>query len=253
MNGVKCTGLALCTGVMLLTAPLYADIPYNAWWQKANKFYSEQAYDSAAFYYEKLAAQQPEGVEVYYNLGNTYYRLNRIGPAVLNYERALKIDPGHKAANDNLELTKSRIANRIQQPEDIFFVAWWKSITASNLATMWSVLSLVLFIFLLVLIWLRKTNFMSCFPFALTPATLFLFILTILFAYAASGRKVAKNRAVVMEQDAPLFQGTKTSGTPILIPEGTVLSIEAEENDRVQVRLPDGRNGWMRINTLERI
>ena len=99
----------------------FADVPYNAWWQKANRFYQEKNYDSAAAYYTKLAKLNPENPEIFYNLGNTYYRLNKIGFAVLNYEKALKLKPDYRQAQDNLELTQSRISNRIQQSPPTFF------------------------------------------------------------------------------------------------------------------------------------
>src|SRR4051812_15187191 len=84
---------------------------YSAQWEKAGNFYSNKQYDSAAYYYEQIAALKPRNAAVYYNLGNSYYRLNLIGPAVLNYERALHIDPSYKEAQDNLSLTQSRITN----------------------------------------------------------------------------------------------------------------------------------------------
>ena len=109
--------------LLLYTFQLFASSA-NEWWQKGNKFYAQKQYDSAAYYYEKLAVQKPKDAVLYYNLGNSYYKLNDIGLAVLNYERALHLDPGYKDAEDNLILTQSRIANRIQGSEDIFFVRW---------------------------------------------------------------------------------------------------------------------------------
>src|ERR1044071_4582958 len=51
-------------------------------WQKGNSYYAQKQYDSAAVYFEKLAAENPGNAVVYYNLGNAYYRLNQVGPAV---------------------------------------------------------------------------------------------------------------------------------------------------------------------------
>src|SRR5947199_7094884 len=93
----------------------------NTLWQKGNAAYQLKQYDSALYYYEQLAAQKPRNAEIYYNIGNTYYRLNRIGHAVLNYQRALKIDPGYKEAKDNLLLAQGRISNNIHDAGNIFF------------------------------------------------------------------------------------------------------------------------------------
>src|ERR1700679_3139368 len=87
---------------------------YNVQWQKGTTFYAQKQYDSAAIYFEQIAALKPQNAEVYYNLGNTYYRLNKIAPAVLNYQRALQINPDYKDAKDNLALTETRISNHVQ-------------------------------------------------------------------------------------------------------------------------------------------
>src|SRR5581483_6057858 len=92
---------------------------YSTQWQKGTAFYQQMQYDSAAYYFEQVAALKPQNAEVYYNLGNTYYRLNKIALAVLNYQRALHINPDYKEAKDNLALTESRISNHIQPASDI--------------------------------------------------------------------------------------------------------------------------------------
>ena len=125
-------------------------------WQKANQFFQQKQYDSAILYYESLADRNISNPELYYNLGNAYYKANKIGPAVLNYERALQINPDYTEARDNLTLTQSRIANRIQEPQDIFFVAWWKSMTKQSLAGSWSIISLALFLLTLLIVVLRN-------------------------------------------------------------------------------------------------
>ena len=139
----------------------FADGNYSAQWQKGNNFYEQKQYDSAAFYYEQIAALKPLNAEIYYNLGNTYYRLNKVGFAVLNYERALKINPGYKEAKDNLLLAQGRISNNINPIGDIFFIRWWNAITMPGNATAWSVTALIiflLFIGLLLVVRLRKTR-----------------------------------------------------------------------------------------------
>src|ERR1700744_3575460 len=78
----------------------------NMLWQKANELYQQKQYDSAAQCLEQIAALKPQNEIVYYNLGNTYYKLNKIAPAVLNYERALRINPDYKEAKDNLLLAQ---------------------------------------------------------------------------------------------------------------------------------------------------
>lgn len=231
-----------------------ADVPYNIWWQRANKHFETKNYDSAAVYYEKLASLQPDNAEVFYNLGNAYYKLNNIGHAILNYERALMINPDYRQAQENLELTQSRIGNRIPQSQDIFFVSWWKTVTKANLSEIWSVTSLILFLLLLLTMLLRRWDKA---PGWLQPWSYWLFATlfacTVTLAYFSAHRAEDRDRAVVLETDTPLRDGLKNEKTLVLIPEGTVLSIEHEQAGWANVKLPDGRSGWVRTQALERI
>lgn len=245
---------ALLFFLLLLSINSFADVPYNQWWQKANSFYQQKNYDSAVSYYEQLAALNPENPVIFYNLGNGYFRLNRIGPSVLNYERALKLNPDYKEASDNLELTQSRISNRIQPSGEVFFVRWWNSLTKTSLAGTWAITALVLFILTLAIIVARRIGRA---PSWLQPQiagfTTTLCVVVLLLAYSAANKTKNHDRAVVMEQDTPVKSNLKESKTQLLLPEGTVIRIEAEEGGWAEIKLPDGRGGWMKKDALERI
>lgn len=240
--------------MLLLATTAAADVPYQAWWTTANQHFQVKNYDSAAVYYEKLAARQPENPELFYNLGNTYYRLNRIGQAVLNYERALLLQPNYKQAQENLELTRSRIANRIQQAPDIFFVKWWHSLTATNMSFTWAIVSLLLFLFLLSTVllrqWQKNPSWLQ------TPAMVLLlicFVITSTLAYFSAYRHVSRHAAVVMQQDTPLHEGLQNKKIQLLLPEGTVIQVREERGEWLQVKLPDGRSGWLQKQAIQTI
>lgn len=239
--------------LILLTYTIsFAADSYNSWWQAANKFYAQKEYDSAAAYYEKIAAQNPNDATVYYNLGNTYYRLNLVGPAVLNYERALKINPDNKEAQDNLYLTQNRISNRILSEPDIFFVRWWKSCTASGKANTWAVISLIFFLAFIAFILanrLRRANI----PVQVNAGLFVVFLLCLLIAYSAANNKAGHNHAVVMQNDAPFMAAPQNGKAQSLVPEGTKVYVEGENAQWLQVKLPDGRTGWIEKALLAKI
>lgn len=225
--------------------------PFQVLWQEAGELYAAGSYEEAAMRYEQIAAEKPEQAAVYFNLANTYYKLNRIGSAVLNYERALFFEPGYRQAEENLELTLSRIPNRIQQTEDIFFIQWWKQATSANMATLWAVLALGLFLALLILLLLRRTGRVVLFSRPLLTSVAALCLLCILLAAVAAGRTVRHNRAVVMVPDILFHLDGSHTGRSIPLPEGTVVIIEEKVADSVSVRLPDGRSGKLQLQFLE--
>lgn len=237
--------------LQMLSFAVFASLPYQQFWQKGNGFYAAKNFDSAAFYYEKIAAAQPTNAVVYYNLGNAYYRLNQIGAAVLNYERALFYNPNYNQAKDNLALTQSRITNRIQPTQDIFFVQWWHQLTASTLAGVWSITALVFFLLFMLSIVAGRWGWQSLF---LTRRFAFfaicLFLVAFALAYTAAQKSTVHNKGVVMVTDASLRGAKNDVKTIGLLPEGTTVTLDAAEGDWVKVTLPDGRSGWLRKNTI---
>jgi len=228
-----------------------ASVPYNEWWTKANSFYNQKSYDSAAYYYEKIAAQQPANAEVYYNLGNTYYRLNKIGLSVLNYKRVLRIAPNNANAMDNLLLAQSRMTKKPEFSRDIFFIKWWNALTSPATSQILAVLSYSLFLAILVLfflkIWKKYTIHSGVFY-----SLIFLFALVMTGAVAGAEKRNAHSEAVVVQSDA-VFKTDLKSGKPELLPEGTIVKWNEAQNDQVLIRLPDGRDGWVNISALEKI
>ncbi|MEI8278468.1 MAG: tetratricopeptide repeat protein [Bacteroidota bacterium] len=248
---------ALIITLLLISASLtgLCATVYNDLWQKGNKFYQQKEYDSAAAYLERVAASNPQDAEVYYNLGTTYYRLNKIGPAILNYQRALRIKPSYKEAKDNLLLTESRILNRVSSAPDIFFVRWWKSITNGTHANTWAIITLLIFLSILASVWMMRIKKSD--DLLQTRANVVLGIVWVLFliiSIVSAGNKSQHNMAVVMQSDAPLMATMAGAGKPqIYLPEGTTIELKNETNEWAEVMLPDGRYGWIQKSWFVKI
>ena len=244
------------TALFLLSAMhILANGNYTLEWNKGNNFYQQKQYDSAAYYFEKLTALNPENAEIYYNLGNTYYRLNKIPKAILNYERALRYKPMYKDARENLTLAQVRIANRIPYSSDIFFIKWWHSITQPDKATIWAIATLIPFCIFISALIIRRFNSASA---RFLPGQLLGILLVSCFCFLVLAFFAARNReqyngAVIMTNDAPLMNAD-LKGKPItLVPEGTTISITGRKDNWVEIRLPDGRTGWMQLSLMEKI
>ena len=239
----------------LLAISALADDHTAANWQKGNDCYARKAYDSAAYFFEQIAALKPINAEVYYNLGNTYYRLNKIGPAVVNYERALKISPSMQNAAENLALTENRITNHIQVVNEIFFVKWWNNMTHPTHASAWSVAALIIFLLMLLTIGLRrlKPGMANQFPIQIVFVLGFFWLCTITMALIVSARAAHHDAAVVMQNDSPLMPPDLHSKPITQLPEGTTIEVLDEKDSWVEVRIPDGRVGWMQLSLIEKI
>ncbi|MCB9046294.1 MAG: tetratricopeptide repeat protein [Chitinophagales bacterium] len=246
--------LSLTCIAILLNISVFANGNYEDWWQKGNNYYTQKNYDSAAYCYNQLAQLQPGNAEVYYNLGNTYYRLNLISKAILNYERALKAEPGHKQAADNLYLTQSRIKNRIQALPEIFFIRWWKSMTGNNLANIYAGIAAFLFLLLIGYQIAKKLGYLTLdVPVQATWAAVSLSVLFIILSIVSAQGSISATQAIVMQEEAQMMREPKYAQPLSLIPEGTKVDISKEEAGWYEVRLPDGRTGWLATATVEKI
>lgn len=244
----------LCFLMLWLAGWANASLPVQDYWQKGNKYYQEKNYDSAASYFQQLAAQNPDAPEVYYNLANSHYRLNHIGPAVLYYSRALQLRPNYPEALANLELTQSRIQNRISAPEEIFFVRWWQSLTHPAKANLWSVASLFFFLLTLVLLYFRKVKQSNRIPGAAIGLSVGLCAVGLVLSGFASRKVMVPDKAVVMVNNAMFREGTDGKSRQSMLPEGTIVSLEGmEQGEWMMISLPDGRTGIIERSTLEKI
>jgi hypothetical protein len=225
--------------------------PYEIWWKRANDFYIQKQFDSAVYYYEKITALSSDNEVVYYNLCNAYYRINRIGPAVLNYEKALHINPNYKEAKDNLAITQSRIANRIPIVPDIFFVSWWNTLTQASKTSAWTIGGIIIFIIILILVWMKRIKRKNI-PQQLTGFLWLCWVVFICLAFFSAKNVNDSESAVVMQNDAPLLSAVQGK-TQSLVPEGTTVQLKEVNGGWVEVRLPDGRKGWMQLSLLSKI
>lgn len=245
--------ILLITLVTFFNGSFAAD-NYQDLWQKGNSYFQQKQYDSAAVYYNKLAEKKPDNAVIYYNLGNAYYRLNNIGKAILNYERALKNDPDFTKASDNLYLTQGRINNRIQPLQKIFFVRWWQSMTAGNLSNAYAIAAIIIFLLAIayfILSRLGSINFSL--PPQATMAMIVLCTLLIILSLASAQNAVNDDYAIVLDEGAPLMLKPESGSSKSLIPEGTKVEIEDTQSAWYEVKLPDGRTGWIQHSMLERI
>lgn len=237
--------------ITLLTICTYAVAGNQRLWEQGNLYYQQGKYDSAIYSYEQIEGRN---TNVYYNLGNAYYKLNNIGGAILNYERALKADPKNNQAYENLYLTQTRINNRIQPVPRIFFIRWWNSLTQSNLANTYAILSVILFIVLMVYYSSKRLGLFDInLPNQLFVAIAAMCLIFIVLGATAANKQVATDIAIVMENNASLMKQPEYGNSSSLIPEGTKVNILKSKSDWYEVKLPDGRIGWMLKEDITKI
>ncbi len=227
----------------------------NNLWQTANAQYARKQYDSAAAGYEKLLQQGMQNAEVHYNLGNAYYRLNKVGAAILHYEKALHLDPHNKQVSDNLALAKGRVLNPLPEFPPIFFIRWWNGLVQAFSPDVWASLSFLTFCAVLAVIYFARTRREqfrhSGRWLSVSVVALLVFGCMAFFTYDA---RENSRKAVVMQAGVSFFDSPRSNGKALgTLPEGTVVLINQEEDSYYNVKLPNGREGWIAIHDLSKV
>jgi tetratricopeptide (TPR) repeat protein len=119
----------------------------NPAFELANAAYAKGDYEKAAGLYEQLLSGNEVSAEVYYNLGNAYYKSGKLGLAILNYERARKIAPEDEDILANLKLANQKTEDKIEAAPQLFLTEWKSSITGLMSERAWSVCCILLFVF----------------------------------------------------------------------------------------------------------
>ncbi len=223
----------------------------------ADSAYVHEDYDKAIQIYEKLL-KQGDNADVYFNLGNAYYRNKDYTHAILNYERALLLNPGDADIRFNLDMARAKTIDRIVPESEMFFVSWYNSLVNITSVDGWAKIAVGTFILLLVLIILYLLNdrvLIRRLTLYLSELMLVLFILSNIFALAQKHQLESRNTAIVTASSVSVKSTPAKNGTDLfVIHEGTKVKIT--DNSMAgwkEVVLADGKKGWLETSQIERI
>ena len=216
---------------------------------EADSAYVRGLYQQAITLYEALL-KQGASADLYYNLGNAYYRTENIPEAVLNYERALLLSPGDRDIRFNLQIARSKTFDKIVPESEMFFVTWYRSLVSMMSVDGWArtaLVSLALTIILLLVylfsdrIWLRKAGFFG------GVALLLLFVGANIFAWQQKKDLLNRKGAIIFAPSVTVKSTPAANGTDLFIlHEGTkVVITDGSMKEWKEIRLADGKEGWI--------
>ena len=221
----------------------------------ADKEYAKGNYLQASKDYSDLL-KVGESVELYYNLGNCYYRLGNITKSIIAYEKAHRLSPSDRDVTFNLEFVREKTIDKIERQEKNFFSAGYTML--QNLMDMdaWARLSIVAFFACLgmaMLFLLGRDEWMRKLGFYVALLSVFVFVFSTLFAWQQKHNFDARDRAVVVAPSASVkLTPSDSSADAVVVHEGTAVQIvDRTMSDWYSVKLDDGKEGWLKRNSLE--
>ena len=249
--------IALCVNISLY-AQTFSDTTVVYSKAMADSAYAAADYTTAVYIYEHLLSTEGEAASVYYNLGNSYYKQGEIARAILNYERALLIDPNNDNIQFNLELARSKAVDKNALVTELFLIRWIRGFVSILSADGWAKVAILCFIMLILCLTIfifaksKKTK-KNIFIFALFSAAGAI-VANIIAANLTKKMELHEN-AIVMEPSVTIRSTPSVNGTELFIlHEGKKVKIKDDSmKDWKEIEIEDGNIGWLPTSAIEKI
>lgn len=223
--------------------------------KEAESAYAKEDYSKAIELYEGLLKSNGESAAIYYNLGNAYYKSGKTAPAILNYERALLLEPGDSDIRFNLQMARQKSVDKIEPVGEFFLSKWFRAIQNMASIDTWAKVGIVSFLFLigcLTLFFFSKWIRLKKIGFYLGILFLLLVIFSNVFAKHQKDELVNRTGAIVFSPTVTVKSSPDASGTDLFIlHEGTKVSVKSTLGQWSEIELEDGNIGWMPSKDIE--
>ncbi len=225
--------------------------------KKAGEYYKEGLFEKAIDRYESIVDSGFYSADLYYNLGNAYYKTNNIAKAILNYEKASVLNPGDEKTEHNLKLANARVIDKIDDLPEPFIISLLIRVRNAFKIEVWALLSIIAF-------FIGATGILLFFVFRrivyrkmLFFTAIFLFLVSIfmfLMGLSRHNQLNHKTMAIVIEPSVTIKSEPTMLGAELyILHEGTKVEVVNTEDDWLEIRLSDGNTGWLKSNYIEEI
>jgi len=235
--------------VLLVTGSDQMDVNIDSLFSAANLLYQQGNYEPALEAYHAIIVDGFESADLYYNMGNAAYRSNSIGHAILYYEKALKLDPSHEDALHNLNFVSRYRQDTFDSVPRLFLSAWIKGFVQLLPERTWSLLALIFFVIILagLLVYLfsrrmavKKAGFIT------GLVSLFLFIVVFVSSLSRYRELIHPDAGIIISPSVTVRSSPSESGTELFVlHEGTKIEVNEKVSGWQNIKVIDGREGWI--------
>lgn len=224
---------------------------------KATTLYQKGDYTQAAAVYSSILKSGKESSALYYNLGNTYYKLNNVSESIYYYEKALQLDPENADAKNNLIFANQMKVDAITPLPKTWVRQLSDGIVGLFSAHTWAVLSIIgVFAFVLSFLlyyFVERTALKRTF-FTLMLVFLFFAVGSYTLAHFCHKQVSQTQYAILFDKTVRVFSDANAYSSEVMqLHEGTKVEIIEDAKDWVKIRLVNGKTGWTKVNSLRKL
>ncbi|MBU0942631.1 MAG: tetratricopeptide repeat protein, partial [Bacteroidetes bacterium] len=238
---------------LLITQVFFAQSGFET----GNALYKKGQYEQAIDAYNTVLGSKMQSAELYYNIANCYYKLNKVAPAIYNYEKALILSPNNTDVINNLKFAQKRTVDEVKVIPKVGFEKLLRDFTAiynydkwAWLAITFSVLFLLGFIgyYFSAASVLKRVFFVS----------MFLMLVFVLISVSAAmfekNYAVNERPAIVFADRTEVKSEPRNKGNKVIdLHEGTKVYVKKAEGRWKKVQLTDGTIGWIESEAIREV
>jgi len=215
-----------------------------------NKSYNNGNYQQAIESYERILSSGVHSTELYFNLANAYYKLNRIAPSIYYYEKALQLSPKNKDVKANLSFAQNMTIDNIESVPEIGLSRIGKNIVNAFSFDTWALFSIVLvmvFAALFLGYYFSSTTTKKRLAFIVSSSAIILAMVSLFFAYQKYHYVQKDNPAIVFAKETDIKTDPNLrSEVAFTLHEGTKVQVlEVYDENWTKIKLADGKTGWI--------
>ena len=210
---------------------------------KANQAYNEGRYQEAIDQYEDLIDKGYRSGHLFYNLANGYFRLDELGEAILNYERAATLMPRDADLKFNRNYAMDLAQDAVESSDSLIFMAffWSSSLNLSELFWIFVIMNILFWSILIIRLYKRSDwNYYL------------MIILSVFWVVTGSSfslkyyKLTSDNRSVILEPEVNVLAGPDINDTLLFkLHEGAIVEYERDEDDWSLIRISQSKRGWV--------
>ncbi|MCX6292044.1 MAG: tetratricopeptide repeat protein, partial [Bacteroidetes bacterium] len=222
---------------------------------KAKEYYQKSDYENAARLYESIVKSGMVSAEVYYNLGNCYFKTGNISATMLQYERAKKFSPDDEDISFNIKIASLKVVDKMEVVPEVFYKRWQRNIALFFTTDTWTKIFLVnfwlLFIFLSGYVisassFIKKISFITAIIFLITSVS------TFMATQKSYSMTYVDQQAIITSASVYVKNSPDEKGSDqFIIHEGTKVDVLDELGDWKKIRIANGSIGWLKQNEME--
>ncbi|EKT4545014.1 tetratricopeptide repeat protein [Flavobacterium psychrophilum] len=238
---------------LLITQTFWAQTAFD----KGNNLYQKGNYQEAITIYESVVKSGQQSAELYFNLGNCYYKLNKVAPAIFNFEKALLLNPNDSEIRNNLAFAQKMTIDEVVETPKVGFAKIIRDFTSSYHYDTWAWIAIVfsvLFLICFVGYYFSNTTMLKRIFFT---SMLFILLFAMVSVFAGFFEKNQSNndRPAIVFADITLVKSEpkSTAQDAFVLHAGTKVFVLESLNNYKKIQLLDLKEGWIEKSAIKEL